>query len=530
MSDDANDTTALATDADVLERLKEIRAATQYGSVQINGKSATAVQYEKLDDEQIRLTYRMGRRTVAKVTIESDALRIAIGDENAERIRQGEAKGTLREDELRYHRGQGDEAPARAPRKPRSTARVDVDSGKEARESAEPTGTNAVEPDRSAARDAVARAAKQRAIERAEREGVATTSETRTRGAQEPAAAAAPASGTSADDPERRRRDALLEEVRTQFRVVGERYRFKDGAQALAFTDHGEKLATASNDARAARAVASLADAKGWQQIKVAGHGDFRREVWLEARARGLEVRGYTPTEQDRRELGERTAAREPNAAERVTTTPERMPDSPSLSLDKAASMPAQASGLGSDERAKPDRAALTGTLVEHGPAPYRHDPEERPSYRAKLANEAGEREVWGVDLERGIAESGARPGDTVELAHAGRKPVSVDATKRDEQGRVVGTERIDTVRNAWDVRVTERRQVLEAVQDAFADAHAPTAAGREALRAGLRRSLDERDRAGELPSVPVYDHRAPSQATQRARMHDTEQTTERFR
>ena len=519
MSDDANDTTARDAGDEDLERLRQIRAAAPYGSVQINGKSATAVQFEKLDDERVRLAYKMGRRTVAKVTADADALPRVIGEENAERVRQAEGKGTLRDEDLRYHRGQGEEGPARAPKKARQKA--ESEAGTDAAE------RNVVEPDESAARDAVARAARHRAAEREQRE--TREQEGAPVATKEPAAPSAPTTTQEneqdAGETERARRAKVLEEVRGQFRVVGDRYRFKDGAQGIAFTDRGEKLATSTNDARAARAVAALADAKGWESIKVSGHGDFRREVWLEARARGLEVRGYTPTEQDRQEAEERAKDREPNAADRVATAPEKDVDAPRL--EKATDTPAQAQ----ERPARTDRnAPVAGTLVEHGPAPYQHDPDENPSYRVKVATDVGEREVWGKDLERGITEARAAPGDAVELARAGKEPVSVDAVRRDDQGRAVGTERIETTRNAWDVRVTERRQVLEAVQDAFAEGHAGSAAGREALRAGLRRSLDERERAGELPAVPMYDHRAPSRANERARGHDTEQTTERSR
>jgi hypothetical protein len=37
--------------------------------------------------------------------------------------------------------------------------------------------------------------------------------------------------------------------------------------------------------------------------LSVRGHTDFRREVWLTARAAGLEVRGYQPTTRDAQAL-----------------------------------------------------------------------------------------------------------------------------------------------------------------------------------------------------------------------------------
>lgn len=69
------------------------------------------------------------------------------------------------------------------------------------------------------------------------------------------------------------------------------------------------------------------------------------------------------------------------------------------------------------------DRRA--GRLVDHGAAPYEHDPKNGLSYFATLENDKGERHtIWGVDLERAIADSGARIGDRIGLAHGGAQTV----------------------------------------------------------------------------------------------------------
>jgi Ti-type conjugative transfer relaxase TraA len=49
------------------------------------------------------------------------------------------------------------------------------------------------------------------------------------------------------------------------------------------------------------------------------------------------------------------------------------------------------------------------GVLVEHGAAPYEHDPANRQSYFVTLEREGGQRHtVWGADLERAMAETSA--------------------------------------------------------------------------------------------------------------------------
>src|SRR3546814_1914257 len=66
-----------------------------------------------------------------------------------------------------------------------------------------------------------------------------------------------------------------------------------------------------------------------------------------------------------------------------------------------------------------------TGRLVDHGAAPYENKPENRASYFATLENDKGERHtIWGVDLERAIASSGAKRGDRIGLEHGGSETV----------------------------------------------------------------------------------------------------------
>lgn len=70
--------------------------------------------------------------------------------------------------------------------------------------------------------------------------------------------------------------------------------------QVAAFRDQGHRLTTDRNDPHVIRDLVAIAEYRGWRTLDVRGHSDFRREVWLRARAAGLEVRGYRPTERDR--------------------------------------------------------------------------------------------------------------------------------------------------------------------------------------------------------------------------------------
>lgn len=86
------------------------------------------------------------------------------------------------------------------------------------------------------------------------------------------------------------------------------------------------------------------------------------------------------------------------------------------------------------------DRSA--GRLVSQGLAPYENDPENPMSYFVTLENDKGERHtVWGVDLKRAVAESGAKVGDRIGLDHRGADQVQLP------DGQTVQ-------RNRWHVRM----------------------------------------------------------------------------
>ena len=85
------------------------------------------------------------------------------------------------------------------------------------------------------------------------------------------------------------------------------------------------------------------------------------------------------------------------------------------------------------------DRQA--GRLVEHGAAPFEHDPQKSDSYFVTLENDKGEqRTLWGVDLERAMKEAAPEIGEKIGLQHEGSTPVTLpDGTQ--------------THRNTWKVQ-----------------------------------------------------------------------------
>ena len=82
------------------------------------------------------------------------------------------------------------------------------------------------------------------------------------------------------------------------------------------------------------------------------------------------------------------------------------------------------------------------GRLVDHGVAPYEHNPQSRESYFVTLENDKGERHtVWGVDLKRAMQEASPKIGDRIGLQHEGATPVTLpDGTKTERNACLLYT------------------------------------------------------------------------------------------
>lgn len=269
------------------------------------------------------------------------------------------------------------------------------------------------------------------------------------------------------------------EKVAKSYVEVEGKYYFAGRPDSLAFVDKGARLQTKLSNAQVAGSMVDIAESRGWTEIQVKGTQDFRREAWLEAASRGLEVRGYKPREEDLARLKKLATERQPNEIEarEQADQPRTNKGQPSRPRQQSeAAKPREAASQTQERAQEATQAAqesqagepvnrLAGKVVEHGKAPYEHNKDNRESYYVTLENADGEKSTtWGVDLERAMEESGAKEGDTVELENQGRQPVTVNRPVKDEQGKVVRTEQINTHRNKWDVKA-------EALQDRERDA-----------------------------------------------------------
>ncbi len=215
--------------------------------------------------------------------------------------------------------------------------------------------------------------------------------------------------------------NALPDRIRRKYYVVanepgkdgpdGEARLYADErGEYLAFKVTEDRLVTRLAAAEVIRDMVSVAQHRRWDALQVRGSAEFRREAWLEAGARGIEVQGYQPTDldrqalSDRQEVWNRTHSRTQEAE--VRSASDRDERAERLDYDKGVS----------------------GRLIEVGRAPYRNrNDAETSTYVAIELDNGRQHQVWGVGLEKATADSKARPGDRIQVRRDGVERVAKD-------------------------------------------------------------------------------------------------------
>lgn len=318
------------------------------GLLQIDGHLATSVAYKRASGGLSPFLYdlsflRDGKEVFATRGVSKDVLDEAVGTQNADRMSLSTSKeGALIGDQLHYHSGR-----AAAQHQANAMAAAATAHHTELGDSSD-LAALALRMDisviellkrlrRHEAEQAAADGQEVAAIQRASR-GAGTAS------AQSEQSAAAEAD-----------RQKLRLEVDRQFLVKEGRYYSKGQGNPLVMEDRGHKLVSMDKDPRMAINMAKLAQAKGWNSIKVSGDPAFRREVWIEATSRGLAVNGFSPNEADRAALEARQLSRTPNEVGKGTPVQGRDASTGSrvVRSDRAAVLEAVA-------------AAVVGTTVKN--------------------------------------------------------------------------------------------------------------------------------------------------------------------
>ena len=145
----------------------------------------------------------------------------------------------------------------------------------------------------------------------------------------------------------------------------GERRYFDDYKRsALAMYATDTSVSSKRQDLNTIRAMLEIAKARGWHSVEIRGSAEFKREAWIEATARGLEGRGFTPSDPDRQEAERRRAERGPSNEVRAHATVAHAPELAAPHAAKVKDAPvaavpqlSQAPGKGEVAKATPREA-----------------------------------------------------------------------------------------------------------------------------------------------------------------------------
>jgi hypothetical protein len=126
---------------------------------------------------------------------------------------------------------------------------------------------------------------------------------------------------SSAPSQARKQADPLVDVVADKHNLYTHDKKFPTAARVY-YSDYQQKtevmraqkntITTKLDDRQTVGQMLDLAQARGWQTVKLRGTDEFQREAWVQAQARGMKTEGYKPTNTDKQEL----ERRKPSAVE----------------------------------------------------------------------------------------------------------------------------------------------------------------------------------------------------------------------
>jgi hypothetical protein len=219
-----------------------------------------------------------------------------------------------------------------------------------------------------------------------------------------------------------------------------------------AISDRGDSLHTKNADRSTAMDMIELAAHRGWASMKVKGPEEFRREMWIEGTAQGIEVKGYRPNDKDRAEAERRAEL----IGERVIERTDNGKSSPGRQSDATAQAEPQTKGQSNVIQMIDYKKGLEGKITDTGTAPYRDREGASPTpYVALELADGRSHKLWGVGLPDMLDKHQLKVGDKATIYDDGQKAVTV--TERDPK---TGEERQkNTFRREWGARDIDRQE-----------------------------------------------------------------------
>ncbi len=211
----------------------------------------------------------------------------------------------------------------------------------------------------------------------------------------------------------------------------GERRYYDDyQRKSLAIRSDAGSISSKKEDLNTVRSMLDLAEARGWGEVKINGSADFKREMWIEAQARGLQTQGYKASDLDRQEAdrrrGERPQAGRPEQDGMNVVRQGSAVDTPAA--QPKGSVPANdqqavkaASPARQDTPAEPSRQAEPLHSAKGAPAPAGDQQSARAPQSAR--QDAPTEPGWQAEPLHSAKAAPAPAGDQQQVKGAGNAP-----------------------------------------------------------------------------------------------------------
>lgn len=341
-----------------------------------------------------------------------------------------------------------------------------------------------------------------------------------------------------ADDSKESSEEGIPKALLNKYYVVDDKYHFKGNPEKVAFEDSGKALKTTIDDKHIAASMVEVAKAKKWETIQVKGSEEFKRNVWLEASMKGMTVKGYEPRDIDlallndmKKEQGkevvpntiekgnERQKEKPLNEKDKVDTAQERKEKINNLSEQEKALLTVfdkkmKADGFTEKQRTASIDVAVeqlnqkkmhVGKLVDHGAAPYKHDPKNNSSYYATIENSKGEKNtIWAKDLERTLKEQNIIKNDDIVLSYKGSNKVEVNTKEIDPKTGLPTGARVQTLANKGKWEAQSLSKLKETTEKALTK--------NDKTKLQIQHNADIQNQKFHKPKLTAYDANAPKQ------------------
>ncbi|OVZ88276.1 hypothetical protein CBW54_09470 [Yersinia kristensenii] len=263
-----------------------------------------------------------------------------------------------------------------------------------------------------------------------------------------------------------------------------------------AFVDHGNHITMASPEASQNTTLVLAALLVAGQhyrgKIELTGSDEFKQRAINLIAEHNLDLILKNPIQQimldEARKLlvqQHNNAPQSPTSGDGIILTPGNNAALPTASLliknpqfqapsvqapaDLNAQLQPQQQKQENTAQAEKASTGLTGKLLEHGEAPYEFDETNNMNYYIKMRTAEGEKVIWGKEINGALADSGMTLGDIISLRCLGQQQVTVNTPVKDEAGKVLRWEKIEAMRNQWEVKsAIDNRLLVPDRQQAF--------------------------------------------------------------